>query len=103
MADYSKKTQGIDRHLANLTSARYVHIDGSSALVTVLATTSGGRLLRVINSTKGLSLNLRSGSRVVGTIGTGSPEGTYNYGVYCENGIQVDVGGTGSATLVYQV
>lgn len=102
MADYGKKTQSDNRHLANLTSGRFVHIEGSAALVTVLGITSGGRLLRVVNSTKGLSLNIRSGSRVVGTIGTGSPEGTYNYGVYCENGIQVDVGGSGSATLVFQ-
>lgn len=98
---YKNKTQSEDKHLANLTSARFVHIDGANALVSPIAVGSGGRLLRVVNSTKGLSLNIRTGSRVVGTIGTASPEGTYTYGVYCENGIQVDVGGTGSATLVF--
>lgn len=101
-ADYGKKVQGDNRHLANLTSARNVHIDGSSALVTVSPTGSGCRLLRVINNTKGLSLNLRTGSRVIGTIGTGSGEGTYGYGTYCENGIQIDVGGSGSATIIWQ-
>lgn len=102
MADYGKKVQSDNRHLANLTSARFVHIDGSASLVTPLASSSGGRLLRVINNTKGLSLNIRTGSRVIGTIGTGTPENTYWYGVYCENGIQIDVGGSGSATIVWQ-
>lgn len=102
-ATYGKKTQADNRHLSNLTSARSVHIDGSSALVSPVALSAGCRLLRVINNTKGLSLNLRTGARVIGTIGTTSAEGTFNYGVYCENGIQVDVGGSGSATLVFDV
>lgn len=102
MADYGKKTQDSNQHLANLTGARFIHIDGSSATVTVIPSTSGGRLLRVVNNTKGLSLNIRTGSRVVGTIGTGAGEGTYNYGVYCENGIVIDVGGTGSATVAFR-
>lgn len=101
MATFGKKTQFDNSHLANLTSARFTHIDGSVALVTVVASTTGCRLLRVINNTKGLSLVLRTGSREIGVLGTGSAEGPYPYGVYCESGIQVDVGGTGSATIVW--
>lgn len=102
MADYKQKTQSLIQGMASQNSAKFVHIDGSAALVTVLATTLGGRLLRVIVNTKGLSLNIRTGTRVVGVIGTAVPENTYNHGVYCENGIQVDVGGSGgSVTLVY--
>lgn len=101
MADYKQKTQGQVQALANQNSAKFVHIDGSAALVTVSATT-GCRLLRVIVNTKGLSLNIRTGSRVIGIIGTAVPEGTYGHGVYCENGLQIDVGGSGgSVTIVY--
>ena len=98
--DYSRKVQSDNKHLGNGTSARYVHIDGSVALVTPFPG-NAGRLLRVVNNTKGLSLNIRSGSRVIGTIGTGTAEGTYTYGVYLENGLKIDVGGTGSATVVF--
>lgn len=102
MADFKQKTQSAMQSLANQGAAKFIHIDGSVALVTVLPTTLGGRLLRVIVNTKGLSLNIRTGPRVVGIIGTAVPEGTYSHGVYCENGIQVDVGGSGgSVTLVY--
>lgn len=101
-ADYSRKVQSVEKHLANLTSARDVHIDGSAALVTVVPLGRGCRLLRAVVNTKGLSLNIRTGSRVKGVIGTAVPENTFHYGTYCENGIQVDVGGSGgSVTLVF--
>lgn len=99
--NYQNKVQSENKHLANLTSARFVHIDGSSALVTVEPTTAGCRLLRVINNAKGLSLNIRTGTRVIGALATTTVEGTFDYGVYTPNGIQVDVSGTGSATLVF--
>jgi hypothetical protein len=99
--NYSNKVQSDNKHLANQTSARFVHIDGAQALVTVEPATSGCRLLRVINNSKGLALNIRTGSRVIGTLATTTIEGTYSYGVYVPNGIQVDVSGTGSATLVF--
>src|SRR6185295_12179976 len=102
MADYKRKVQSADKHLSNLTSGRNVHIDGSAALVTIVALNTGCRLLRVIINTKGLSLNIRTGSRVIAIIGTAVPEGDMTYGVYCENGIQIDVGGSGgSVTVVY--
>lgn len=100
MADFAKRTQSTNKNTQDLVGAKFVLIDGSAALVTVL--TVGCRLIRVVNNTKGLSLNIRTGSRVIGSIGTAVPEGTFVYGLYCENGIQVDVGGSGgNATLVY--
>lgn len=102
MADFKKRTQSDNKNLQDLVGAQFVLIDGSVALVTVVPQTTGARLLHVVNNTKGLSLNIRTGSRVVGTIGTAVVEGDFPYYVYCENGIQVDVGGSaGNATLVF--
>lgn len=100
MADYKKRTQGTNKNTQDLVGAQFILIDGSAALVTL--GTTGARLIRVVINTKGLSLNIRTGSRVIGTIGTAVVEGSLMYGVYCENGIQVDVGGSGgNVTLVF--
>lgn len=101
MADYGKRVKSGDQHLANLTGGNWLHIDGSSSSVIVVPVNIGTSLLRVINNAKGLSLNIRSGVRVVGTLATTSVENTYDYGVYCNSGIQIDVSGTGSATVVF--
>lgn len=101
-ASYKNKVQSDNKHLANLTSARNVHIDGSAPLVTVLPLGTSCRLQRVVINTKGLSLIVRTGSRDIAIIGTAVPENTLYYGTHCENGIQVDVGGSGgSVTLVF--
>lgn len=101
MADYSKKTQGDNAHLANGTSARFVHIDGNTAKVVVRS--SAGRLLRAVINTAGINAVIRNGSEEIAVIST-TAIGTLNYGVYCDSGITVDViSGTGSLTLVYGV
>lgn len=105
MADYTKKTQTDNKHLSNLTSARFYHIDGGQASKVVRA--GKGRLLSVTMNTKGLAFVVRDGivannGAVVANFATTSPEGTYDYGIYCPNGITVDnVSGSGSATLVF--
>jgi hypothetical protein len=102
MADYKRRIKSDNQNAQDVVGANYVLVDGSTALVTVVPTTTGCRLLRVINNTKGLSLNIRSGPRVVGTIATTSAEGPYPYGVYCDSGIQIDVAGSGgNATVVF--
>lgn len=102
MANFKNRTQSTNKNTQDLVGAQFVHIDGGTNPVVVDPTTVGARLIRATINTKGLSLTIRSGSREVGVIGTAVPEGTYQYGVYCENGIQVDVGGSGgSVTLVY--
>lgn len=102
MADYSKKTQGDNAHLANLTSARFVHIDGNTNPVPVR--TGAGRLLRIIVNTKGLAFIVENGSEVIANFATTSVEGDYQYGVYCDSGIAVSsISGSGSATIVYGV
>lgn len=104
MADYSKKVQADNKHLSNLTGAKFVYIDGSvTTPVTVVPSTSGCRLLRVILNTNGATLNIKSGSRQVATIATDAPEGTYNYGVYCENGLIYQASGAMDATLVFSI
>lgn len=102
MADYKKRTQSTNKNTQDAVGAQFVLVDGSSALVTVEPTTVGCRLIRIVNNTKGLSLNIRSGTRVIGTIGTAVVEGPFMYGVYCDSGIQIDVGGSGgNATVVF--
>lgn len=99
---FKNNTRGSNKNTQDLVGAQYVLIDGSAPLVTVVPPTAGARLIRVVNNTKGLSLNIRSGSRVIGTIGSAVAEGSFTYGVYCDSGILVDVGGSGgNATLVF--
>jgi hypothetical protein len=99
MADYSKKTKSDNKHLELGTSARFVYIDGS-VITPVVVSTTGVSLLRVILNTNGATLNLKSGSRQVGTIATDAPEGPFPYGIYCENGLTYQASGAIDATLV---
>lgn len=98
---FKNNTRGGNKNTQDLVGAQFVHIDGGT-LVTVVPNTAGARLIRVVINTKGLSLNIRSGSRVIGVIGAAVVEQELDYGVYCDSGIQVDVGGSGgSVTMVY--
>lgn len=102
MADYSRKIQNDNRHLANLTGARFVWVDGSDTTPkTVVPSTSGCRLLRVILNTNGSTLRLRSGSRVVANIASDAPEQTFPYGVYLDSGLIYEAGGSLDATIVF--
>lgn len=99
MADFSKKTQDDNKHLANGTTARWVHIDGSKPQVIVRP--SAGRLLRVVIATAGVACTIRNGSEVIGVVST-TAIGTLNFGVYCNNNITVDVAsGSGSLAVVF--
>lgn len=99
MADYSKKTQADNRHLANGTSAKFVHVDGSKSQVVVRSTK--GRLLRAVINTAGVNAVVRNGSDVIGIIST-TAVGTLNFGVYVHTNITVDVvSGSGSITFVH--
>lgn len=100
MADYKDKIQSENRHLGNLTSARFVHIDGGKTAVTVLP--GDGRLHRIVINSKGLAFTVRNGTDIVANVATTTVEGTLNYGIYCANNINVNgISGTGSATLVF--
>jgi ApbE superfamily uncharacterized protein (UPF0280 family) len=94
------RTETDNKHLENLTSARFVHVPASQTDLVVRAT--AGRLLRVILNTNGGTVTLRNGdSDVIGIIALDAPEGTFNYGVYCSNGIQVDTGTVVDCTVVF--
>lgn len=98
---YASKTQSDNSSLSNLTGARFVHIDGS-VTTPITVRPSAGRLLRVILNTNGATLTLRDGSsEVIGTIATDAPEGTFNYGIYCDTSIVVQASGALSATVVF--
>lgn len=85
-----------------MVGAQFVLVDGSASLVTVEPLNTGCRFIRATINTKGLSLNIRTGTRVIGTISTTAAEGDFGYGVFCENGIQIDVGGSGgNVTIVF--
>lgn len=98
MADFKRKLQTDNEHLANSTSARFKHIDSGSG--TVL--NQSGRLLRVILNTNGNTLALKNGnSEVIGIIAADAPEGTFDFGVYCNDSIKFECGGALDATIVF--
>lgn len=102
MADYSGRIQSTNEHVSQLTSARFVWVDGSvTTPVTVVPNTKGCRLLRVMLNTNGATLKLRSGSRVIANIALDAPEATFNYGVYCPDGLIYEAGGALDATIVF--
>lgn len=101
MATYAKKIQTDNRHLQGLTSARFVHVDGSSTTEQTIHASSA-RLLRVILNTNGGTVTLKDGSsRVIGIIASDAPEGTFNYGVYCDSSLIVQCGASVDATIVF--
>lgn len=94
------RIQSSTKNLQNLVSGKFVHVPASSTDYVVRAT--AGSLLRVILNTNGGTVTLRNGdSDVVGIIASDAPEGTFNYGVFCPNGIQVDTGATVDCTVVF--
>lgn len=99
MATYGKKIQSENKHLENLTSARYVHVPAST---TQTVRNTAGRLLRVILNTNGGTVTLRDGSDVIGIIALDAPEGTFNYGVYCNTSIVCETGSTSDVTVVFE-
>lgn len=97
-ADYSKRVQSADKHLSNITSSRFAHIDGSKAQTVVRP--GAGRLLNVVICTKGIAFVVRNGPTIIGSFATTSPEGTYDFGVYFNTNLTVDVAsGTGSVNI----
>lgn len=101
MASFGKKAQTSNSSLGNLTSARFVHIDGSDTTLKTARSTAG-RLLRVILNTNGATLTLRNGTEVIGIIASDAPEQEFNYGVYCNDSIKYQASGALDATLVYE-
>lgn len=94
------RTANANKHLENLTSARFVHVPASQSNFVVRST--AGRLLRVMLNTNGGTVTLKNGqSEVIGIIASDAPEGHFPYGVYCGNGIYVDTGATADVTVVF--
>lgn len=94
------RIQSDNKHLQNLTSARFVHVPASTTDLVIRS--SEGRLLRVVLNTNGGTVTLRNGDTdVIGIIASDAPETTFYYGVFCPNGIQVDTGATVDCTIVY--
>lgn len=94
------RIQGDNDHLSNLTSARWVHVPAST---TVTVRPSAGRLLKVVLNTNGGVVLLRNGSEVIGSIAADAPEGTYEYGIYCNTSIIVETGASCDVTVVFGV
>lgn len=93
-----KETRSDNAHLQGLTSGRWTHV-GSSETKTVR--NSEGRLLRVVLNTNGGAVIIRNGSEVIGNIDAAAPEGTYWYGIYCNDSIIVEVGSGADVTVVH--
>lgn len=96
----SSRTTSENKHLENLTSARWVHIDGS---VTTKQTVrnQAGRLLRVMLNTNGATITLFNGTEVIGIIASDSPEGEFPYGIFCGTNIAYQCSGAVDATLAF--
>ena len=94
------RTKSDNKHLENLTSARWVHIDGSVTTKQIVRATPGS-LLRVILNTNGATITLRNGTEVIGIIATDSPEGQFPFGIYCGTDISYQCSGAVDATLVF--
>lgn len=93
------RIQTDNQHLENLTSAEFVHV-GASETDKVIRS-GPASLLRVILNTNGGTVTIRNGdSDVIGIIATDAPEGSFDYGVFCPNGIQVDTGASVDCTIV---
>jgi len=100
MAGYTK-VQSDNKHLQNAGSAQFKHLDGSVTTTQVVPATDSCSLLRVVLNTNGNVVTLRTGSRVIGVIANDAPEGTFPYGVWCENGLIADCGGAVDVTIVF--
>lgn len=92
---------GDNKHLEALTSAKWVHLDGSvTTPVTIRAT--AGRLQKVILNTNGATITLRNGSEVIGIIAADAPEGPFPYGIFCNTSIIATCSGAVDATVVFE-
>jgi hypothetical protein len=100
MADFNKKIQSENRHLENLTSARFYYVDGS---VTTQQTIINGacRLVRCVLNTNGATITLKDGTRTIAVIASDAPEGPFDYGLYIENKLTVQANGAVDATVVF--
>lgn len=92
------KVQSDNKHLANLTTGRWVRVQAST-IKTVRSTP--GRLLRVVLNTNGGVVLIRNGSDVIGSIAADAPEQTFDYGIYCDQSIIVETGATCDVTVVF--
>lgn len=97
---YGKKVQSDNKHLEDLANAQYKHVDGS-VTTPVTVSTSACNLGRVILNTNGATVTLKSSTDVIAIIASDAPEGTFNYGLYCANGLTVTCGGATDATIVF--
>lgn len=98
MSDFGKKVQSDNKHLEDLANAKFFY---AASAGTYVVSTGACNLGRVILNTNGGAVELRTGSRVIGIIASDAPEGVFPYGVYCENGLTVDVGSTSDVTVVF--
>lgn len=96
------KIQDSNKGLSNLTTARFLHIDGSKTSGTVI--NQPARLLRVVLNTNGATVTLKNGAQeVVGIIASDAPEQTFNYGIWCNSSIRFECSGVVDATIVFDV
>lgn len=100
MASTSKRAKGDNAHLQTLTSSRWEHVVASTTK-TILG--QPGRLKSVVLNTNGGVVIVRNGSEVIASIAADAPEGTVEYGIYCNDSIVVETGATCDVTVVFDV
>lgn len=98
MADFGKKVQSDNKHLEDLANSKFFY---AAKAGTYVVSTGACNLGRVILNTNGGAVELRTGTRPIGIIASDAPEGPFPYGVYCENGLTVDVVADTDVTVVF--
>lgn len=92
------RIQSNNKNLEDLTGAQFKRLPVSA---TTTVRNTAGKLLRVIVNTNGGTVTLRNGPEVIGVIAADAPEGTFNYGIYCNDSIVAETGATVDATVVF--
>lgn len=94
------RVQADNKHLQDLTSAEWVHVDASQTNKQIRSGAVG--LLKVVLNTNGGTVTLRNGTagEVVAIIASDAPEQAFDYGILCTNGLYVDTGSTVDCTIV---
>lgn len=96
--NFNNQVQSDNRHLQNLVGADFAHFTASGNYT---VKSEAGFALRVILNENGGTVTLRNDSEVIGIIAADAAEGTYDFGVYCNNNIKVDLGATCDVTVVF--
>lgn len=102
MADYKRRVKDEQQLRSAELNGKFHWLDGSvTTPINIIPAGTGGTLIGVSLNTNGSTLRLRTGTRVIANIANDAPEQYFPYGVYCENGLIAECGGSLDATVKF--